>query len=84
MKPAAPPRVDIWAFQERAPPAPSARMLWWQDRIRAGWRRNRRISAMAYTEAAEHFGVYLWEWLNVLSPMLLLLEADGEAAAPTP
>lgn len=43
-------------------------------RINAGWRPNRRLRSMGYHESAEYFGVYIWEYLNVLYPLLVELE----------
>ena len=71
----APPRVgDRYAFWSHPPPERSARCAWWVRRIEGGWRRNRRISGMGYDEASEHFGVYVWEYTNVLAPLLATLE----------
>lgn len=66
----APPRVQPEEYWATEPPQRSARCSWWEARIRAGWRRNRRLRSLGYHESAEYFGVYIWEWLNVLSPML--------------
>jgi len=68
--------VDYWN-SPKVPPASeqSDRCLWWVGRIQDdGWRRNRRISAMGYDEAAEWFGVYIWEYLHVLLPLMGHLE----------
>lgn len=35
-----------------------------------GWRPNRRIRQMCYDCSAEFYGVWLWEYLNVLAPLL--------------
>ena len=73
MKPPAPPRIRYPEFEQYwvdPPPEPSARCLWWVDRINGGWRRNRRIGGLGYSMSAEYFGVYIWEWLHVLSPLL--------------
>ena len=59
--------MDYWL---EAPPEPSGRLLQWLERIRNGWRPNRRISGMGYYEASEFYGVYIWEYLNVLRPAL--------------
>lgn len=76
MKPPAPPRVgDIeafWGFEP--PPVLSPRCDWWVARINGGWRRNRRLGGWGYYESAEYFGVYIWEWINVLSPLLTAAE----------
>lgn len=67
----APPRVDsIESYWTQEPPERSARCAYWVERIRTGWRRNRRIRSLGYHERAEHFGVYIWEQINVLDPML--------------
>lgn len=71
MKPPAPPRVfDHYAFWRDRPPEQSARCTWWLARIAAGWRPNARVSAMGYDDKAEFFGVWMWEYLNVLYPVL--------------
>lgn len=62
--------MDVTAYWNEPPPAPSAGLVKWLARIEAGWRPNRRIRAMGYHERAEFFGVYIWEYLNVLYPML--------------
>ena len=61
-----PPRVDRYAFWGKPPPQSSPRLAYWIARIEAGWRPNRRISRMGYDEAAAFYGVYLWEYFNVL------------------
>lgn len=67
----APRRVDsIEAFWSEPPPERSPRCTWWVQRVTDGWRGNRRISGMSYYTSAAYFGVYIWEWINVLSPML--------------
>lgn len=75
MKPPAPPRVDdhyrYWQF---APPEPSPRLLWWCERVRSGWSRNRRIGSQGYDTSAQYFGVYIWEYINVLQPLLWEME----------
>lgn len=77
MSTAAPARVDnIERYWSEPPPERSPRCTWWVARIDAGWRRNRRLSAMGYYTSAAYFGVYIWEWCEVLWPML----RDGTAA----
>lgn len=61
---------DIQEFWIHQPPELSPRCLEWVDRIRCGWRRNRRIKSMGYYSAAEFYGVFIWEYLNVLLPLL--------------
>lgn len=60
-------RYDYWT--ER-PPMPSPNLLKWQKKIEDGWVPNARISSMGYDESAEFFGVYIWEYINVLLPLL--------------
>lgn len=84
MKPAAPPRVptaDQQEFWTKPPPEPSARLGWWLDRIAAGWVGNKRVRIMGYDAAASYFGVYYWEYLNVLSPRLQ--QAQEAARSPS-
>ena len=38
--------------------------------IKAGWKPNRRISGMGYDDSAHFFGVYVWEYINVLSSLI--------------
>lgn len=67
----APPRVlDETLYWGRPPPTPSERLLWWKKRVAGGWRPNRRIGGLGYHESACYYGVYIWEWINVLSPLL--------------
>lgn len=70
-----PPRVaHVQEYWTTHPPVgPSARCLAWVQRIREGWRPNRRISTFGYSEAADFYGVYIWEYLEVIGPMLYAL-----------
>lgn len=67
--PPAPPRVanfeEYWA---KPPPLPSPRLTYWLARFNAGWRPNRRISQMGYYEAAEWYGVWIWEYVKIIRP----------------
>jgi hypothetical protein len=66
----APPRVEsVETYWTSPPPRLSARCEWWQGRIRGGWRPNGRIRTLGYYPAAQYFGVYIWEWINVLYPL---------------
>ena len=68
-----PPRVkdqyEYW-HSDNPPPERSARCQYWLEQIAAGWRPNARISCLGYDDSAEFYGVYIWEYLNVLSPFL--------------
>ena len=67
----APTRVhDHRHYWTHPPPKMSPRCTWWVDRIADGWRPNKRIRKMGYDEAAEYYGVYIWEYLNVLKGLL--------------
>lgn len=71
MKPPAPPRVeDVMFYWSYPPPEPSARCIWWLLRIHSGWIGNKRTRCLGYHPAAEYFGVFIWEYLYVLSPEL--------------
>lgn len=63
----APPRVtDGERYWTTPPPEPSARCTWWVERIRSGWKGNKRTRTLGYYARADYFGVYIWEQLNVL------------------
>jgi len=62
---------DIFEYWTVAPPERSPRLEYWLNRVEYGWRRNRRIRAMGASESARFFGVYMWEWLNVLWPAMV-------------
>lgn len=63
-------RVDRYEYWSQPPLAPSPRLAYWQARIAAGWRPNKRIRGLGYDGAAEFYGVYMWEYLEVLWPIL--------------
>lgn len=64
------PRVDDqYAYWGEAPPEPSERLIEWLERFAKGWRRNRRLQSLGAEAAAKWFGVYQWEWTNVLWPI---------------
>jgi len=62
--------IDVQRYWTEPPPEPSPRLGRWLERIRGGWRPNRRVGQMGYHEAAEFYGVYLWEYFHVLVPAL--------------
>lgn len=65
-----PPKVtNIEAFWISSPPERSERCEWWVRRFEDGFVLNKRIAAMGYYERAEFYGVFIWELLNVLSPL---------------
>ena len=65
-----PPRVSMFeTFWTEPPPEQSARCSHWVDRINAGWRPGKRIN-LGYYGNAQYLGVYIWEYLHVISPLL--------------
>lgn len=71
MKKPIPQRVDNQQeYWSRPPPQLSARCQYWVDKLSTGYVVNTRITGQGYYTACEYFGVYLWEYLNVLSPMI--------------
>ncbi|HEY2085482.1 MAG TPA: hypothetical protein VGH54_05535 [Mycobacterium sp.] len=65
-----PPAVDRDAYRDAPPPAPSPRLTYWLRRLDEGsWRPNKYFGR-GYEGDAEWCGVYVWEWLHVLSPII--------------
>lgn len=62
----------------------SQRCVYWVRQILRGWRPSRRISGEGYYAAAEWYGVWLWEYLHVLFPLLNALERTQFAVATRP
>lgn len=66
-----PPRVDnVERYWNHPPPDQSPRCAFWLRRIAAGWRPNKRWRELGYYDSAQRFGVYIWEWSNVIGPCL--------------
>lgn len=66
-----PPRVaDHYTYWGDEPPEVSARCQYWLRQIERGWRPNGEISSKCYDCSAEWFGVYIWEWTNLIWPKL--------------
>ena len=63
-------KIDIDKYWTAPPPEPSAGLIKWLARIGAGWRPNRRIRSLGYYSAAEFYGVYVWEYLHKIRPLL--------------
>lgn len=66
MKP--PPVADHYQHWAQPPPEPSERCRWWLRQFARGWRPNKRIRRMGYDQAAEWYGVWIWEYLHVITP----------------
>jgi hypothetical protein len=60
---------DITAYCSDPSPARSARCDYWLYMFAQGWKRNRRLSRMGYYESANFFGVFIWEYFNILMPV---------------
>ena len=73
-------KVDRYLYWSDPPPARSERCVYWLDRIAEGWLPNRRIRNMGYDEAAEWYGVYIWEYWHEILPAVQYhyLEGDEE------
>ncbi len=70
-----PPRVaDVYAFWGDSPPELSERCRYWLRQIERGWLPNRHISTMGRDATAVWFGVYLYEWCDVLYPAIAARE----------
>lgn len=61
---------DKYEYWTLPPPEPSERLTYWMRQIERGWRPSRRVGGMSYDSSAGWFGVYLWEYLNVIYPAL--------------
>lgn len=73
--------ADHYLYWTDPPPEISPRCAWWAAEISAGrFRPNQRVRRMGYDPAAEFFGVYIWEYLNVLRPLLDRLEVAANAS----
>ncbi|MEV6096952.1 hypothetical protein [Nocardia sp. NPDC051981] len=53
-----------------APPDLSPRCRYWSRQIQRGWLPNRSISPLGYHISTLWFGVYIWECVNVLYPLI--------------
>lgn len=71
--------IDVMAYWIDPPPVPTPRLLAWVRKIESGWRPNRRIRQMGYHTASEFYGLYIWEYLNVILPALDGGPADASA-----
>lgn len=76
-RPKPPPVADEYAYWGNPPPKLSPRCVYWMRQIQRGWRPNRRIQIMGWSSSTEWFGVWTWEYLNVIYPKLRELEAES-------
>lgn len=66
-----PPRVDDhYRYWSEPPPERSERCAYWLRQIDRGWRPNRFLRRECCDCSAEWYGVYVWEYLNEISPRL--------------
>jgi hypothetical protein len=65
-----PPKVDRYLYWIDPPDVRSERCEYWLRQFDRGWRPNARILGEGYDATAEWFGVYMWEYLHVLSPRI--------------
>lgn len=64
------PVQDVYRYWIEQPPRLSDRCLYWIQQIYRGWHPSRRIRKEGSDGAAEWYGVWLWEYENVIQPML--------------
>lgn len=72
---------DVAGYWGDRPAVLSARCTYWVRQILRGWRPSRRIAGEGYYGATEWYGVFLYEYLNVLYPLLRALERSQFVAA---
>lgn len=65
--------IDVYQYASHPPPEPSAGRVKWEARIRAGFRPNRRLRSLGYSGCSEFYRVYVWEYINVLYPLIVEL-----------
>lgn len=68
--PKPPPVPDHYTFWSDPPPLMSERCRWWLRQIVRGWRPPKRIRYEGYDASAQWYGIWLWEWFNIISPAL--------------
>lgn len=69
--PPKPARVsDHYSFWAEPPPELSERCTYWVEQLERGWVPNRHVRIEGYDAASQWFGVYIWEYLNIISPMI--------------
>ena len=67
-------KIDVTEYWSNPPPNPTENLIRWIGKIQSGWRPNRRIRRLGHQRSAEFFGVYLWEYVEVLCPILCKVE----------
>lgn len=81
-----PPAVDdIQTFWSEPPPDLSPRVEYWLKRLVDGtWKPNRIYNTQGYYGRAQWLGVYLWEYFNIIYPVLCGEEPTIEDPEPVP
>ena len=81
-----PPAVDdVQAYWSEPPWRLSPRVEYWLKRLTDGtWKPNRRFNGEGYHGSAEYLGVYLWEYFNIIYPVLCGDEPTIEDPDPDP
>lgn len=73
--------ADVEGFWSERPEVLSPRCTYWVRQILRGWRPSRRVAGEGYHAAAIWYGVYLWEYLHVVFPLVRALERSHWVAA---
>lgn len=83
-RPPTPARVkNMEEFWQYPPPEPSARLSYWIDKLSSvSWQPNRRLSCHGYWYASEFYGVWVWEYTRVLSPVANTWNLDTSLPVP--
>ena len=68
--------INVEQYWLKPPPVRSSGCAKWLKKIEAGWKPNRRIGSMGYYEAAEFYGVFIWEYINEIRPALEVADAS--------
>ena len=71
------PVEDIQQYWMESPPEISDRCKEWIELINNGWRPNRRVGKMGYYSASTFYGIYIWEYCNIIYQMLYEMEKKG-------
>jgi len=69
-RPKPPAVTDPYTYWGDQPPERSARCVWWLEQIDRGWRPNRALRMEACESSAHWYGIYLWEYINVIAHRL--------------
>lgn len=66
---------DITDYWDNPPAILSLRCKFWITKIFRGWRANPGLIKLDEEKASEFYGVYIWEYINILFPMLHIKDA---------